>query len=224
MRPPVRKYSVSIRRRGKKSRAYGVGSPWWRAFSRSDDLVLIHFPRDRHRRRRHRVVVVVVVVAFSRRPCSFAFKLSPRYSRSATRKVGNHEERRKGRRGARGGKRRKTERVAPLFLSLQYLAAMIFSGRFALRLTIAGNYLPSTSRAQRVLYLRRFHGGFIVTSSSSPRRYLSLSLCSPVLPSPLATARPRTIEDEPIGGDGGGLVFLLSLALDHFARLFTSPM
>jgi len=63
------------------------------------------------------IIVVVVVVAFSRCPCSFAFKLSSRYSRSAARKVGDHEERRKGRRGARGGRRRKTERVAPLSLS-----------------------------------------------------------------------------------------------------------
>lgn len=171
------------------------------------------------------IIVVVVVVAFSRCPCSFAFKLSSRYSRSAARKVGDHEERRKGRRGARGGRRRKTERVAPLSLSLspQYLAATIFSGRFALRLTIAGNYLPSTSRARRVLYLRRFHGGFIVIPAPILSPYLSLLPFPPSPSRPPALTRSKTSASSPIGG-GGDLVFLLSLALDHFARLFTSPM
>jgi len=46
--------------------------------------------------------------------------------------------------GARGEDRSTND--APLFL---YLAATIFSGRFAVRLTIAGNYLPLPPRARR---------------------------------------------------------------------------
>lgn len=140
----------------------------------------------------------------------------------------------------RGRGKRTNKRAMPLSFSLYLSRARdnILSGRFAVRLTIAGNYLPlprarrdpSRPDPTRALLAGGFYGGHRLV----PRRILSLSLfllSTPrAPPRPSARARSKTSASSPIGGDGGGgssgLVFLLSLALrsNHFARLFTSSM
>lgn len=167
-----------------RPRADGVGSLWWRARDHVFAIGRSIFPtRDRHRRNHnHRR---------RRRRCFLSLPLLVRFQiiieiLAVRREKGWRSRGEKE--GAMWGSRREEEedraRCPSLSLSPQYLAATIFSGRFALRLTIAGNYLPSTLRARRVLYLRRFHGGFIVIPAPILSPYISLSLSTPRPPLP----------------------------------------
>lgn len=105
---------------------------------------------------------------------------------------------------------------APLFL---YLAVTIFSDRFAVRLTIAGNYLPLPSRARRdptrallVVALWRHH-----RLAPDPLFPFLLPRSSP---RPLVYDRRRAASSS----IGDGLVFLLSITLSTTSRLFTLSM
>lgn len=223
MHLPVRKYAVSIRRRGKNRATARVRRRFPLARTRSRFRSIGRSCVDFSLSGIIIIAVVIVIGLFSRRPCPFAFKLSRRYSWSRCEKGW----RSRGEGATCGSRGRRIERCPSLSLSLYNIfAATIFSGRFAVRLTIVGNYLPSPLRALRVLYLRRFHGGFIVVPALPAPDPLTLSPLSFSLsahrpPRPPALARSKTSASSPIGS---GLVFLLSLALDHFARLFTSPI
>lgn len=93
----------------------------------------------------------------------------------------------------------------------------VFSGRFAGRLTIAGNYLPLPPRARHDACSTC--GDSMAASSSLPRRVLSSPLVLPLAPLSPALSFARAIEDGYIADDrrrrSGSLVFLLSFAFGY---------